>query len=451
MQDKSILVDHGTIVTMDENRRIIRDGAVLIESGKIVAVGQSQEVNRQCRKDGRVIDARGKAVLPGLVNAHDHADQTIARTLAFDMPAPVWDMNYMFKTGFYGTEDDFYYLGLVTYAEMLKMGTTCFAGTHGYHKSWKNFDSLAKAIEATGIRGMLGFVIADKARTEAMRKPANESLREFERVFSEWNGKAGGRIGVWIAPSGFGMSSVEAIKGSIELAKKYKTNLHVHMSGNWAAAQGPLWDVGKTEVEYMKDLGLLGPKTLAAHCVWVNGDDITILKETDTKVVHNPVSNMYLAVGVAPVPQMLRAGISVGLGTDGLGSNTKDMFEVMRTAAYLHKVHTMDTHSITAERLLEMATVEGARVLGLQKHIGSLEEGKCADLITVNLKRLHLTPCRNVVPALVYCAKGADVDNVIVNGDVVVENECLTTLDEEKLIRKAQEKFENLWTRGAYI
>ena len=447
---KSILVDHGLIVTMDKENRIIRDGAILIKEGKIVATGGSEDVHRRCGEVEHVIDARGKAVLPGLVNAHDHADQTIARTLAYDLPVPIWDTNYMFKTGIYGSEEDFYYLGMVTYAEMLKTGTTTFAATHAYHRSWGNFDSLAKAAEDTGIRGMLAFGVSDKARVEALRRPLKETFRAFERAYTKLNGKADGRIGIWIAPSGFGMSSNEAITGSVELAKKHRTRLHMHVSGNWAAVQESLWKLGKTEVAYMRDVGLLGSNTLAAHCTWVNDDDIDILKETNTHVVHNPVSNMYLAAGVAPVPKMHRAGINVALGTDGLGSNTKDMFEIMRIAGYLHKVHNMDTRCISATKLLEMATINGAMALGLQQSIGSLEEGKRADLIVVSLKRLHLTPFKDVIPALVYCAKGSDVDTVIVNGNVVVEHGLLLMLNEEDLIEKARKKFEDLWVRGAY-
>jgi 5-methylthioadenosine/S-adenosylhomocysteine deaminase len=356
----------------------------------------------------------------------------------------------MFKTGLYGSEEDFYYLGLVTCAEMLKTGTTTFATTHAYHKSWGNFDSLAKAVEDTGIRGMLAFGISDKARVAALRRPLKETFRACERAYTKLNGRADGRIGVWIAPSGFGMSSNEAIVGSVEFAKRHRTRIHMHVSGNWAAVNESLWELGKTEVAYMRDVGLLGSNTLAAHCTWVNDADIDILKETNTQVVHNPVSNMYLAAGVAPVPKMQRAGINVALGTDGLGSNTKDMFETMRIAGYLHKVYNMDTGCINATKLLEMATINGAKALGLQQSIGSLEEGKSADLISVSLNRLHLTPFKNVIPALVYCAKGSDVDTVIVNGNIVVDNGLLLVLNEEDLIEKARKKFEDLWARGAY-
>lgn len=448
---RSILVDHGIIVTMDKDRRIIKDGAVYIQGNKIVAVGKSDAVRRRYGKAEKVIDAKRKAVLPGLINAHDHAYQTLVRTLPCDIPFPVWDMKYMFRINEYATEEDYYYAGMLTFAEMLRTGTTCVVDNHFYHRSWRNIDYVAKAMKETGIRGILAFGFMDKGVPDNLQVDKEEAFKEFERIYANWNGKADGRIKVWAGPPGFGMCTDEAFKGLVKLSKRYNTKIQVHMSGTYTSATAPLWEVGKKEIEHLRDIGLLGPDTLAVHCVWLTDDDLRIIKETDTKVVHTPVSNAYLAFGVAPIPKMLRRSITVALGTDGLGSNTHDMFEVMRMAAYLHKIHSLDPRALTAEKILEMATINGAKAIGLEKVLGSLEEGKIADLIVIDLTRLHVTPHKKIIPALVYCGKGSDVETVIVNGRIVVENGVLKTINEAELINKAQKSIEHFWERGSFL
>jgi 5-methylthioadenosine/S-adenosylhomocysteine deaminase len=432
---------------MDEKARVIEDGAILIERGRIASVGESEIVKKGINVD-RIIDVKGKIVLPGLINAHDHADQTLYRTMAYDLNFAVWDMRYMFKTGKFAEEEDYYYAGLVTFAELLKSGTTTTVPSHSYHKSWRNFDSIAKSAEDIGIRACLGFGIADKAHYPFTAIDAKRSLREFERAYRDWNGKANGRINVWVSPTGFGSTSDEGLTGSVDMAKKHKTRLTIHVAGTWASANNPYWATLKGETEHLRDLEILGPNTLASHCVWLTEDDLQIFNETGTSVAHNPISNAYLAFGIAPVHRMIRMGIPTALGTDGLGSNTHDMFEVMRTAAYLQKVNTSYSGSITSQEILEMATIGGARALGLEKEIGSIEEGKRADLIVVNTKKLHMTPYKNPVPAIVYCAKASDVETVIVDGKAVVEDSALETMDESRLIDDARKKIGEFWKRS---
>jgi 5-methylthioadenosine/S-adenosylhomocysteine deaminase len=445
----TILIDHGTILTMDKERRIIEDGAVLIEGDRIAAIGKSEKVKRGTVKC-KVIDAKGKIVLPGLINGHDHADQTLYRTMAYDLPFAVWDMRYMFQTSRYAEEHDFYYAGLVSFAELLKSGVTTTVTNHYYHKSWRNFDNLAKSAEDTGIRTCLGFGVLDNAPFKYAETDSKKTLKEFEHAYREWNGKGNGRISVWISPTGFGNTGEEGLIGSVEMSKKYATRLTLHVAATWTAANNPQWEFLKRECEHLRDIGVIGPNTLAAHCVWLTEDDLQLLKENGTSVAYNPVSNMYLAFGVAPVSRMIRLGIPVSLGTDGIGSNTRNMFEVMRTAAYIQKVHTMDPMSITSQKLLEMVTIEGAKALGMDNEIGSLEEGKKADVLVINTKKIHMTPYRNPVPAVVYCANPSDVDTVIVDGNVVVEDGCLDAMDEDKLIQDAREHIDALWKRGKF-
>jgi 5-methylthioadenosine/S-adenosylhomocysteine deaminase len=434
---------------MDKKRRILEDGAVFIEGDRIAAVGKSDDVKKDIKAD-RLLDAKGKIVLPGLINGHDHADQTLYRTMAHDLQFAIWDMRYMFQTSRYAEEKDFYYAGLVTYSELLKSGVTSSVTSHYYHKSWRNFDNLAKSAEDLGIRTCLGFGILDQAPYEGAETNSKKSLSEFENAYKKWNGKDSGRLSVWASPAGFGNTSDEGLIGSVAIAKKFKTRLTIHVAATWTAANDPPWKVLKREVEHLRDLGVMSPNTLAAHSVWLNEEDLQIFRETGTSVAHNPVSNMYLAFGVAPVSRMTRMGIPVSLGTDGIGSNTHDMFEVMRAAAYLQKIHTMDTMSIDSQKILEMATIEGACAIGLEKEIGSIEEGKKADIIVVNANKIHMTPYKNPVPALVYCAKSSDVETVIVDGKTVVEDGILKAMDEGKLIEDSRANIRAFWKRGKF-
>lgn len=445
----TILIDHGTVLTMDKERRIVEDGAILIEGDRIAAVGKSEKVKKGVDKC-KVIDAKDKIVLPGLINGHDHADQTFYRTLAYDLPFAVWDMRYMFQTSKYAEERDFYYAGLISYAELLKSGVTTSVTNHYYHKSWRNFDNLAKSAQDIGIRTCLGFGILDNAPYKEAATDSKKALKEFERAFKDWNGKENDRIRVWISPTGFGNTGEEGLTGSVEMAKKHDTRLTLHVAATWTAANNPQWEFLKSECQHLNDLGIMGPKTLAAHCVWLTEDDLQLFKETMTSIVYNPISTTYLAFGIAPVNRMIKMGIPVSLGTDGIGSNTRDMFEVMRTAAYVQKVNTMDPMSITSQKLLEMATIEGAQALGMDKEIGSLEEGKKADIIVINTKKIHMTPYKNPVPAVVYCAKPSDVETVIVDGHIIIEDGCLEAMDEGKLVDEARRNIEALWKRGNF-
>ena len=445
-----ILIERGIVLTMDRNGRIVRDGAIVVEEEKIVAVGRTEDIVKKYGRKDQIIDAKGKIVIPGLINAHDHSAQTLVKSLPCDLPFPIWDKEYMFEVGKYATPEDFYYSALLSYAGMLKMGITSVVDQHFHHENRKNIDSLAKAMKDIGIRGFLTFGFQDKAVPEYLVMSSEDLRQEFDRVYREWNGKAEKRIEVWIGPAGYGMCSEEALKVAVDLSKEYKTRMHTHVSATYTAAMSPLWEVEKTEVEYLRNLEVLGPNTSAVHCVWLTDEDIDILHETRTSVVHSPISNMYLAFGTAPIVKMMRRGINVALGVDGIASHTPDMFEIMRATAYLHKLHLMSAKAIKAYEILKMATINGAKAVGMEDQIGSIEEGKLADLTIIDANKLHMIPYDGTIPAVVYYAKGSDVDTVIVNGKIVVENGRLTTIDEEKLLEEAEKRIKDLWERGEF-
>lgn len=443
MKAESILIKSGILITMNEKREIIPKGTISIEDGKITSVNKADETPKS--KPEVTIDARGKLILPGLIDAHNHVAQFFGRGRAYDLPFPIWDSKYIFKIYGFAEPEDYHAIAGLCGVEMLKTGTTCVVDnifTRGVGEA----DGVAKAFDELGLRTCIACGFMDRAVPEPLLLDKDVGLKECDRVYHEWNGK-NGKIQVWFAPPGFGMCTEENIKDSFLLTKKYNTKLQIHVSATYSAAMNPLWEYGKREVEYLHDLGILSQNTIAVHCNWVNDKDIQFLRKTGTKVVHNPVSNMYLAFGVAPVPQMIKEGITVSLGADGLGSNTSDMFEIMRAAAYLHKLHTFDSMAIGAQKILEMATIDGAKTLGLENEIGSIEVGKKADLIAIDVQKPNLTPLYDIYPSIVYCAKGNDVSDVIVDGRLVVRDGAIQTVNETQVMDKAQKRADELWSR----
>jgi len=440
MSHESILIKDGILVTMNERGEVIKNGSILIEGGKISNIGKKGEAEK---KADVVIEAKGKIVLPGLINAHNHVCQFLARGRAYDIPFPVWDSEYMFKIYGFARPEDYYAIASLCGLEMLKTGTTCVVD-NVFTRGVGEADKIAEAFEDLDLRACIACGFMDRAVPEYIILDKDSGLKECKRVYRQWNGK-NDKIRVWFAPPGFGMCTEDNLKESFRLAGELKTKVQTHVSATLSAAMNPLWEHGKREVEYLSDLGILSPDTVAVHCVWVNDKDIQLIKRAGTKVVHNPASNMYLAFGVAPVLQMIREGITVSLGVDGLGSNTSDMFEIMRAAAYLHKLHNFDSTAIDAKKVLEMATIDGARTLGLEHEIGSIEVGKKADLIAIDIQRPNLTPLRDAYSMIVYCAKGDDVSDVIIDGEIVMRDGAFLNLDESKIIDKAKERIESFW------
>ena len=428
-----ILIKGGYVITMDPKRRILKRGSVAVEGDRISALGEDIREPADV-----VIDARGKAVLPGLINAHTHLSMTLLRGIADDMPLKPWLEDEIWPIEKHLTGEHVYVGALLGCLEMIKSGTTCFADQYFF------MEEVARAVEKAGVRGVLSYGIIEKGDPEKQKS----EIRIGEALVKKCQGAANGRILTMFGPHAPYTCSPECLMQVKELAKKYKVGIHTHIAESQEEIDDITKKYGKRSVEHLDAIGFLGPEVLAAHCVQVNQKEIAIFRERGVKPVHNPISNMKIACGVAPVPEMLAAGIPVALGTDGAASNNAlDMFNEMKFAALLSKVHKLDPTAVPARKVLEMATINGAKALGLEKNIGSLEVGKKADLVLVDLRRPHFTPLYDAVSHLVYNAVGSDVDTVIVDGKMVMREHKVLTLDEGDILDKAQKTSEDLLAR----
>lgn len=430
-----ILIKNGYVITVDSDFNIIPEGAVYVEDDRILDIGPSAALEERYA-DAQVIDATGKAVLPGLINTHLHSG--LIRGTAEDMALWEWLVMHINPMHKVLTPDDAYIAARLCYAESLLAGTTCVMDMYRF------MDRCADAVEEIGIRAILSPMCADKPEFDYF-----DSIDDNVRLIESHHGSADGRVQVWLGLEHHAYAREESYTRLANLAEKYETGIHTHGDESIDMVHKIMKKYGRLPIQLFHDRGILGPKTVLAHCVWVTPTEIEILAATKTGIAHCPVSNMKLASGVAPIPECLRKGVKVGLASDGVKENNNlDIFEEMKFAALLQKVHHLDAAKMPAQETLKLATIYGARTLGLEDEIGSLEVGKKADIITVNIERLHMSPqlyqdYANIIPNLVHSTSGADVDTVIVDGKVVVRDHKILTADEEKLILEA-----NVATRG---
>jgi 5-methylthioadenosine/S-adenosylhomocysteine deaminase len=432
-----LIIRHGILVTMNANFDVIEDGAIAVSQGRIVGVGKSSEIDARFNAK-ETIDARGGAIIPGLINTHTHAPMTLFRGIADDLDLNEWLTKYIFPAEAKNVTEDFVRAGTqLALAEMIRGGTTTYCDMYYFE------DAIADETQKAGVRGVLGETVIDFPVAD--NKTNAEMLAYVERFIRKWQGNA--LITPAIAPHAPYTVSEEHLKTARALSDKTGAPIVIHV----AETQREVVDIQKAHgarpVEYLARIGFLNERTIAAHCVYVNDDEIALLKKFGVGVAHNPQSNMKLASGVAPVPQMLRVGLALGLGTDGAASNNDlDMWEEMDTAAKLHKVATLDPKVVSAREAFAMGTIVGARALHLEREIGSLEAGKRADIVIVSLDSLHQTPRYNIFSHLVYVTKASDVRTVIIEGKLVMRDGRLLTLDEEKIKARAREyrqKIEN--------
>lgn len=450
----SILISHGLVVTMDPERRVISDGAVFIDDRRIAATGKTQEVKRDHKAD-RKIDAKNKLVMPGLIDAHVHLAQALIRGCADDVALVEWLKNRVWPLQGSFTKEDGETSALLCMLEMIKSGTTTFVESM-IHARY-GFDGIAKAVQEAGMRAILSKIVMDMPGygTESsimhpgMVEAREASVSEAVKMIEKWNGKAGGRIRVWFGPRSLGACTRDLYQEVVALAAKHKTGITMHLAEVQDDVRYAEKEFGKRPVQFARDVGLLAPNTLLAHMVWLTDSEIDSLSEAGAHVCHCPSSNLKLASGMARVPEMLRARVNVALGCDGGPSNNcYDMIREMKLAALLHKGRLIDPTVIPAETALEMATINGARALGLEKTIGSIEEGKAADIILIDLAKPHLKPNHNPISNLVYSATGADVSTVIIDGKVVMENGVVKTIKEREILRRAEEQAKKVLSRA---
>ena len=424
------VVAGGAVVTVDAKRTVYNPGSIAIDGTNIVAVGPAADIAARF-KGTMTIDAAGSIVIPGLVNAHTHAPMVLYRGLADDLRLQEWLEKYIFPAEAKTVSRDMVRAGTRLAAlEMIQSGTTVYADMYYFE------EEIARTTKAAGMRGVLGQTIIQFPVPDA-KTPA-EGLARTEAFLKEF--AKDDLIVPAIAPHSPYTLDAKTLQASRALASKYGAPVIIHVAetetelGSSRTAHAGLSPVG-----YLDSIKFFGPRTLINHGVWVNAADMKILRSHQVAVSHNPESNMKLASGIAPVPEYLAAGITVGLGTDGAASNNDlDMFEAMRFAALLHKVKTGNPQAVPASVALEMATINGARALGLDKQIGSLEAGKRADLVIVSAASARLTPMYDPVSHLVYAVHGDDVRTVMVNGRLLMRDRKMLTLDEPAVLAEAR-------------
>ncbi len=428
-QQVSLVVTGGDVVTMDASRRVLSPGAVAVNGRDIVAVGTPEEIARQFAAS-ETIEAAGHVVLPGLVNTHTHAPMVMYRGLADDLALMDWLQKYIFPAEAKTVSPEMVRVGTRLAAlEMIQSGTTTFADMYYFE------EEIARATKAAGLRGVLGETIIGFPVADA-KTPA-DALKRTEAFMREFAGDD--LITAVPAPHSPYTVDEPTLRAIRELADRYKVPILIHLAETEDEVHIIREKHGMSPTAWLDSLGFLRADVVAAHCVWLTDDDIAIMKRAGAAISHNPESNMKLASGVAPIPKCLAAGITVGLGTDGAASNNDlDMFEAMRQTAFLHKLALRDPRAMPAITVLEMATIGGARALGLDKRIGSLEAGKRADLIVVAMNGARQTPMYNPVSHLVYVARGDDVRTTVVNGQVLMRDRQMRTLDERVVLADAR-------------
>ncbi|MBU1405640.1 MAG: amidohydrolase [Proteobacteria bacterium] len=429
MNTKATLLVCGQILTLDANNTMIEDGAVAIAGDTIVEVGERTAMLGKYPGAEQLVQPHG-LVMPGLVNSHTHAAMACFRGLADDLPLMTWLTEYIFPVEGNLDAEMVYQSSLLSMAEMIKSGTTSFCDMYLFAKE------VARATADSGMRGWLGEVLYDFPSPN-YGAPEN-GIVYLEELMAQYRNHP--LISITVDPHAVYTCSPDLLKRLKIVAEKHGAAYVIHLSETRDEVEGCRAKYGHTPVMHLDALGILDSQVVADHCVVLTEPEIDLLAQRGVKVAHCPESNMKLASGVAPIPELLAAGVTVGLGTDGAASNNDvDMFGEMDTAAKLHKVHRLDPTVMSAEITLRMATLGGAKLLGAEKSIGSLEVGKKADIIVLDMNKPHLTPMYNIPSHLVYAATGADVAHSVINGRVVMRNRKLLTMDEDAVLDRLRE------------
>jgi 5-methylthioadenosine/S-adenosylhomocysteine deaminase len=429
MQDIDLLIYGGKALLMDDQNSCLDNAGIAVNASSIIDIGKKEEIIKKYQSK-KTIDAHDALIMPGFVNTHTHAAMTCFRGIADDLELMDWLNNYIFPAEAKNVNPHLAYWGsLLACAEMIKSGTTTFCDMYIFE------DETARAAKEAGMRCLIGEVLFDFPSPSC--KIPEEGLAYTRMLAEKWQDDP--LINIIVEPHALYTCSPALFEDAKKIADDYHLMLGVHLLENQSELRQLQNKFGKSAVSFLEETGCLNERLLAFHCVDFSEEDIKLFADHGCKVSHNPASNMKLASGVAPVPEMIKAGITVGLGTDGCASNnTLDMIREMSTAAKLHKVARLDPTVMDAQTVVRMATLNGARALGMSHVTGSLEVGKKADIIILDLNKPHLTPIYNQYSHLVYAAGGADVDCVIINGQVVMEGRRLLTLNEKEIMNEVR-------------
>jgi len=450
---RSILFDDAIIVTMDPRRRVIEGGSILVEGDRITEI-RGPAGGRPQRAEQR-ISAKGMAVIPGLVDTHLHLAQSLLRGCADDLSLVEWLRQRVWPIQGSFTEEDGRVSAELSMLEMITSGTTSFVGVDVVSRY--GFDGIAKSVVKAGMRGALAKTIMDSpgyGRKGAIMpaglvEEKQACIREAKSMAKKWNGIRGGLVETWLAPRSLGGCSQELYKDVAGLSEELEMRVTMHLAEVEEDVRYAKQNFGTTPFGLIKKVGLAGPRSLFAHMVWLTDSDVSRVAESKANVAHCPSSNLKLASGIPRVPELLEAGANVGLGCDGAPcNNSYDMIREMKIAAVIQKGRLLDPLTMPATTVLEMATVRGAKAMGMESEIGSIEVGKKADLAFIDLKKPHLTPFRSIVSNIVYSAMGSDVDTVMVDGRLLLRHGKALTLDHERIVGEAQRRQDELISRS---
>ncbi len=425
-----LLIRGGIVVTMDGTGRVIEDGAVAVKGERIIAVGTRAELSARFQPK-RTLDAAGRVVMPGLINTHTHVPMVLFRGLADDLPLMEWLQKTIFPAEAKNVNEDFCRAGTrLACLEMMRSGTTTFVDMYYFESAIA--DETAKA----GLSGILGQTVIDFPVPDA--KTWKDGMAGAEEFVRRW--KDHPLVTPALAPHSGYTVSADHLKEAHGFAKRLDVPLLIHVAENEQEVATIRRQQNATPVAYLESLGVLDERVVAAHMVWPEDADIETLVRRKVGVAHCPNSNLKLASGAAPVPKMLKAGVAVGLGTDGAASNNMlDLWREIDLAAKLHKLTSKNAAMLPAREALELATIRGAKAIRRDRDLGSLEAGKLADLILVRMDAVHQTPLHNVLSQLVYATRGSDVETTIVHGKIIMENRKALTLDEAEILAKTKE------------
>jgi len=453
-------IDNATVITVDGRRGELRRGSIAVSGGEIVGIEEtgffpenpvSQSELPAARK---VIDAQGMVALPGLINCHTHVYQALIEGIGYDMHFDPWNWRFNFPIASQIGPEHAEVSAQIAALEMIKSGTTTVSDHWYLHNEFESIHRVAEVFRDAGLRHHVVYGLLDQSfagehvafEDMAMIRREDELIEAANVFIDRWHQQ--GHTVVALGPGSTEDISDRLMDKTIEMAREQGLQLATHVAGWAEIVSRSLKHYAKRDLEHVHEIGLTGPDSILIHAVWLSPREIQLVAETDCKIAHCPVANAHLGYGVAPVAELRAQGVTVGLGTDGAASYTYDLFEVIKMAAMLQKVKHLDAEVLTAEDALEMATVDGARVLGLGDQVGSLEPGKRADVILVDFYQPHLMLSHQIVSKLAYSARGHDVVTSIIDGQVVMENRQVLTMDEAAVLDRARETAADLVSRA---
>jgi len=449
LETADLIVEHGEIITLEARDSRISDGTIVVRGGRIIAIGPTAEVRPGFSAE-QVIDASGKLVFPGLINTHTHSFQTLLKGLGRDRPLLDWLATSIRPVAPLLDEEAAYLGAAVACIESIRSGTTTVLDYNYAHPRPGLTDAVIRAFADVGVRGVHARSFSDRAFGEGagplVERP-EVFLADIEGLVARYSGD--GMVDIWMGPSAMWNMTEVGLRETAEFAAELDLPVTMHVNETGLDDEDSLARFGRKALSHLEDIGLVNERFLAVHCVHLDSEGIDVLRRNGAKVSHNPVANMILGSGISPVDRLLKAGVTVSLGTDGAASNdTQDLLETMKLAALLQKVARRDPAVVGAEEVLRLATLGGARALGKEALIGSLEVGKAADLFLYDPFRAKSSPLHDPVAALVYASGEGNVCTTVIAGRVVLEDGVVRGVDEADILRRAQAKATELVRRS---